>query len=464
MGTILEDYGEKFAGSLAMFERARKVAPGGIHHDTRYQAPFPIWMDHGEGSRKWDIEEHEFIDLATGHGSLILGHGHPAVLGAVNEAMQKFTHPADPTPYDVRWAELVHECTGWTEMVRFVLSGTEADLLAFRLARAHTGKDVIVKFRGNFHGWSDYAMVGYMAPYEIPFSGGIPKAVLETMRSVPQNDLAALEAALAPGDAAAVVLEPDGALGGTVPTTIEFLKGIRELTKAHGVLLIFDEVITGFRFAPGGAAQWFGVTPDLASYAKAISGGIPGGAAVAGKAEIMSDITIRPDDPEFNRKKRARHMGTFSANVFAAAGGVATLEILKDGKVQDHCSRMADLLKEGFNNAIREAGAAGVLYGTRSTLRLVLGDDLPKVYDPVEFPKVVDAERLLLNVKEPLATNLYCAQMLEGVDTLGKTHGWTSAAWTEADVNECVARWSRALHRVIAEGHLSGKSKVFATS
>jgi hypothetical protein len=119
---------------------------------------------------------------------------------------------------------------------------------------------------------------------------------------------------------------------------------------------------------------------------------------------------------------------------------------------------MADLLKAGFNNAIREAGAAGVLYGTRSTLRLILGDDLPKIYDPVEFPKAVETDRLLTNVKEPLGTNLYCAQMLEGIDILGKTHGWTNGAWTEADVNEAVMRWSRALHRVIKEGYLSGKA------
>jgi len=457
MGTILEDYTKKFGASQAMFERASKVAPGGVHHDVRIQNPFPIFMDHGLGCRKWDIQGNEFIDMGCGHGSLILGHSNPVIIKAVTDEAQKFMHPADPTELDVRWAELVHECTKWTELARFVLSGTEADHLAFRVARAHTGKDVIAKFRGHFHGWHDYNMIEYLPPYEFPMSGGIPKAIAQTMRACKTNDLDAVEAALKQGDVAGFVLEPDGALGGTVPTSVELLKGIRELCTKYGVVLIFDEVITGFRFAPGGATEWFGVTPDIACYAKAICGGVPGGAAVAGKAEFMSDIAVRAD-ADWNRKKRARHMGTFSANVLAAAGGIATLEILKDGKVQDHAAKMADLLKVGFNNAIREAGAAGVLYGTRSTLRLILGDDLPKIYDPVEFPKAVEIDRLLTNVKEPLGTNLYCAQMLEGIDILGKTHGWTNAAWTEADVNEAVARWSRALHRVIAEGYLSGKA------
>ena len=463
MATIFEDYAAKFAGSHALWERAHTIIPSGINHDARFISPFPLYMDHAQGCRKWDIDGHEFIDLCTGHGSLILGHGHPAILKALNEAVGRFTHPSSPTPYEVRWAELIISMVPCAEMVRFQLSGTEATMLAMRLARAHTGHDIIVKIRGHFHGWHDYAMIEYMAPFEIPSSGGVPKAVAATMRAVPLNDLRAMEAALASRDVAAVILEADGPGAGTVPVQAGYLQAVRDLTKTYGAILIFDEVITGFRFAPGGAQEYYGVTPDLSTFAKAVCGGVPGG-AVAGRAEIMADMAFRPDDPDFNRTKRVRHQGTFSANPITAAVGVAALEILKDGHMQERAGKLADRLKDGFNTAFREAGAAGSMYGAHSTMRLIAGDDLPKIYDPIEFSKTVDYERLLQNVKQPLLKALQCAQLLEGVDILGCTHGWTSGVMTEKDIDEAVLRWQRALHRVIREGYLSGKAKVFATA
>ncbi len=464
MATIFAEYAAKFASSGALWERARKLMPSGINHDVRYINPFPLYMDHAQGCRKWDVDGHEFIDLCTGHGSIILGHGHPAILKALHEVVDKYTHPAAPTPAEVRWAELIVSIVPCAEMVRFPLSGTEATMLAMRIARAHTGRDIIVKIRNHFHGWHDYAMIEYLAPHEIPSSTGVPKVAAESIRAVPLHDLTAMEAALAPKDVAAVILEADGPSGGAVPTPPGFLQGLRDLTRRYDTLLIFDEVITGFRMAPGGAQEYYGVTPDMATYAKAVCGGVPGGAAVAGRAEIMGDLTFHPDDPEYNRKRRVRHQGTFSANPVAAAAGVVALELLKDGTVQDHAAKMADRFREGVNSAIREAGAGGCLYGTRSSARLILGDDLPKIADPVEFTQTVDPQRLLQSVKQPLLKALQCAQMIEGVDFLAGTHGWTSGAMTEVDMDEAVRRWERALHRVIAEGYLSGKGKVFASA
>jgi glutamate-1-semialdehyde 2,1-aminomutase len=460
MATIFEEYSTKFARSRDLWEHARTIIPSGINHDARYINPFPLYMDHAQGCRKWDIQGHEFIDLCTGHGSLILGHGHPAVMKALQEAVGKFTHPSAPTPYEVRWADLVVSMVPCAEMVRFQLSGTEATMLAMRLARAHTGRDMVVKIRGHFHGWHDYAMVEYMPPYAIPSSTGVPKAVAAALRAVPVNDLAAMEAALAPRDVAAVILEPDGPNAGTVPVRPGYLQALRDLTRKYGTVLIFDEVITGFRFAPGGAQQYYGVTPDLSTFAKAVCGGVPGG-AVAGRAEIMDHMAFRPDDPDYNRRMRVRHQGTFSANPITAAVGVAALEILKDGSMQAQAAKMARRLEEGFNTALREAGAAGSLYGEHSTVRLIVGDDLPKIYDPLEFSTTVDDQRLLQNIKQPLLKALQCAQLLEGLDLLTGTHGWTSGVMTEADVDEAVLRWERALHRVIAEGYLSGTAKVF---
>mgnify|MGYP001050128834 FL=1 len=461
MATIFDDYGVRFAGSRALWERARTLIPGGVNHDVRHIDPFPLYMDHAQGCRKWDVEGHEFIDLCTGHGSLILGHGHPAVLKALHEATDKHTHPSAPTPAEVRWAELIVAMVPCAELVRFPMSGTEATLLAMRLARAHTGRDIVVKIRNHFHGWHDYAMIEYLAPHEIPSSAGVPKTAAPAVRAVPLNDLAAMEAALAPQDVAAVILEADGPAAGCVPTPPGYLQSLRELTSRTGTILIFDEVITGFRLAPGGAQEYFGVTPDLATYAKAVCGGVPG-AAVAGRAEIMGDLTMHPDDPEYNRKKRVRHQGTFSANPVTAAAGAAALELLQDRTVQDHAAAMAERLRTGINTAIREAGVGGCLYGIRSAARLILGDDLPQTADREEFLRTVPPRRLLESIKQPLLKALQCAQLLEGIDFLGGTHGWTSAAMTEADMDEAVRRWARALHRVVAEGHLAGKTKVVA--
>lgn len=461
MAAIFDEYAAKFSGSAALWKRARTIMPSGVNHDVRYIDPFPLYMDHAQGCRKWDVDGHEFIDLCTGHGSLILGHGHPAVLKALHEAVDKHTHPSAPTPAEVRWAELIVSMVPCAEMVRFPLTGTEATMLAMRLARAHTGRDIVVKLRNHFHGWHDYAMIEYLAPHEIPSSAGVPKAVAPAIRAVPLNDLGAMEAALAPKDVAAVILEADGPAAGCVPTKPGYLESVRELTRRYGTILIFDEVITGFRLAPGGAQEYYGVTPDMATYAKAVCGGVPG-AAVAGRAEIMGDLTFRPDDPDYNRKRRVRHQGTFSANPVTAAAGVAALQLLKDGSVQDHAAQMAEHFRTGINAAIREAGAGGTLYGTRSAARLILGDDLPKIADPVEFTQAVDPQRLLQSIKQPLLKALQCAQLLEGIDFLSGTHGWTSGVMTVADMDEAVRRWERALHRVIAGGFLAGKAKVFA--
>jgi glutamate-1-semialdehyde 2,1-aminomutase len=445
-------YRNKFAGSEALWQRAIKVTPSGINHDLRRITPFPVYVDHALGCRKWDVDGNELFDLGTGHGSLILGHGHPAIVRAVQEQAAKVTHPSAPTPLEVKWAENITRLVPCAEMTRFVLSGTEATMLAMRLARAHTMRDVIVRIRGHFHGWHDYAMVGYLAPYYLPGSNGVPNAVSSTMRIVPLHDLAAMEEALEPRDVAAVILEADGPLGGTVPVQPGFLEGVRELTERYGTLLIFDEVVTGFRMTPGGAQQYYGITPDLATYAKAVCGGIPGG-ALAGKVEVMSDISFR-DDPEWNRRRRVRHSGTFNANPITAAAGVVATTLLADGSVQDHCAAMADRLKAGMNAVLADGGVNGCAFGTRSTLRLITGDDLPPIHDPAEFTSVVSPQRLLDGTLQPLLSAIQCAQLIEGLDILGGTHFWTSLAMTEADIDEAIERFARAVDHVVREGYL----------
>ena len=451
--TIATDYAARFPGSMGLWERARRRIPSGINHDVRRVVPFPLYMDRAQGCRKWDVDGNEFIDLCTGHGALILGHSHPAIVKAIQEQAARFTHPSAPTPHEVRWAELVTRIVPCAEMVRFLLSGTEATMLAMRLARGHTGRDVVVKVQGHFHGWHDYAMIGYMPPFDVPSSNGVPGVIARTMRPVPLHDLEAMEAALRPGDVAAVILEADGPLAGTVPVPPGYLAAVRELTTRYRTLLIFDEVVTGFRLAPGGAQQYFGVVPDLATFAKIVAGGMPSG-AVAGRAEILSDIAFR-DDPEWNRRQRVRHMGTFSAYPLAAAAGVTALELLADGTLQDRAAVLADRLRAGMNQALADAHVAGSAYGCRSILRIIVGDDLPLIHDPAEFVQAVAPARLIQSIRPPALQALHGAMLLEGLDVLGGSHAWTSAVMTESDIDDAVGRFARALHRVTREGALT---------
>ena len=457
MATIFEEYAAKFAGSRALWERARKIIPSGVNHDVRYINPFPIYMDHAKGCRKWDIEQHEFIDLCTGHGSLILGHGHPAVLKAMHEAADKFTHPSAPTPYEVRWAELVTSMVPCAEMVRYQLSGTEATMLAMRIARAHTGRSVIVKLRDHFHGWHDYAMIEYVPPYDVPGSTGVPPAVASAMRTVPIRDLAAMEAALAPRDVAAVILEADGPAGGAVPVLPRLPPGP---PRADHEVRHDPHLRRGDHRLPDGPRRGAGVLrrdPRTWPPTPRRSAGASRAAPWPAKPRSWGTSPSSPTTPSTTARSgsatRARSAPTRSPR----PSGAAALELLKDGQVQDQAAKTADRLRTGFNAALREAGAGGCAYGTRSTVCLCLGDDLPKGLDPVEFSRTVEPARLLQRIKQPTLKAMQCAQMLEGIDFLGGSHGWTSGVMTEADTNEAVARWARALQRVIAEGYLKGK-------
>ena len=451
--SLNEEYRTTFGGSAELWEQATKLIPSGINHDIRRIVPFPLYMDRARGCRKWDVDGNEFVDLCTGHGSLILGHGHPAIVKVLQDQVATMTHASAPTRHEVEWAARVTKLVPCADMVRFVLTGTEATMLAMRVARAHTGRPVIVRLQGHFHGWHDYGMIGFVPPYALPFSNGVPNALNATVRVVPLHDLAAMEDALQPRDVAAVILEPNGPEAGLVPVPPGYLQALRELTSTYGTLLIFDEVITGFRMAPGGAQQFYGVTPDLATFAKIIAGGVPGG-ALAGKAEIMSDLAFR-DDADWNRRKKVRHMGTFSGYPLAAAAGVVALDLLADGAVQDHAAAMAERLCHGLNGVLAEAKVGGCAYGERCTVRITLGDDLPVALDPPDFVAAVGAVRLLEGTRAPLVTHVQQAQLIEGVDLLSGTHGFTSLAMTNADIDEAVLRFARALKRVCAQGHLN---------
>ncbi len=438
-GRVAELYRQANPRSFALAERARRVIPGGITHDIRDLKPFPVYVERAQGTRKWTVDGQELIDYWMGHGALLLGHNHPAILQAVQEQLVRGTHFGACHELEVRWAELIQRLVPSAERVRFTSSGTEATHLALRLCRAHTGKPKVVKLEGHFHGWHDYFMAGVKPPYEVPSSAGIPGESLGQVLLCPPNDLAAMEGLLAThADVAAVILEPGGGSSGTIPTAPGYLQGLRELTRKHGVVLIFDEVITGFRISPGGVQQAAGVTPDITTLAKILAGGLPGG-AVVGRADILDRLAFR-DDPAWNRKARVAQAGTYNANPLAAAGGIAMLGRVAEGEVHQRADRAAAALREELAGVWRRLGAPGGVYGDSSILNYSLEADLS-----LPLPISPGGHRRLQMLANPDAYHaLRCALILNGVD-ICPLHGWVSAIHGDEEIVRTVQGFEKAL-------------------
>src|ERR687887_32339 len=238
-GTIDEAFRRKFARSAELYRRSRESIAGGITHDGRNFAPFPIYVEHADGARKWDVDGNELIDHWMGHGALLLGHNHPAVTVAVAEQLNKGTHYGACHELEVAWAEQICRMVPSAEWVRFTMSGTEATMLAIRDARAYTGGEQVVRFAGHFHGWHDYAMAGYQPPFDTPTSTGVPSAVTQSMLVAYPNNIDSVRQLLDahPDQVAAVILEPGGGSNGIIPPDRDFLQQLRELTQERGVIL-----------------------------------------------------------------------------------------------------------------------------------------------------------------------------------------------------------------------------------
>ncbi|MBI4381692.1 MAG: aspartate aminotransferase family protein [candidate division NC10 bacterium] len=449
--SVEEQFRRAHPRSEALFRRAKAAIAGGLTHDIRYLRPFPIYADRAGGSRKWDVDGHELIDYWVGHGALFLGHANPAVQQAVGSQLGRGTHYGACHELEVRWAEAVLKLMPRAERVRFVGSGTEATLLAIRLARAATGKDKIVKFEGHFHGWHDYAVAAVRPPFDRPVSAGVPQGVLAGLLICPPNDWDAFVALTSRrDDIAGVILEPGGGSSGTIPTDRGFLTRLREFTRAQGMVLIFDEVITGFRFAPGGAQQRYEIYADLTTLAKILAGGLPGG-AVVGSAVIMDQLAFR-DDSVWNREDRVAHAGTFNANPLSAAAGIATLEQLADGQAQAKADRAGEILRAGIAEVIETLGVDAHVYGESSIINLFLGPGRHGL--DVACPDSRLDHRVLMGHPNLEAYHmLRCALILHGVD-LPLFHGWISAAHSDEDLEKTIRAFEAAVCLVQDEGSL----------
>lgn len=451
--TIQSDYEAAFAGSRALHERARKVISGGITHDGRYLKPFPPYIVRADGGHKWDVDGHELIDYAVGHGSLIFGHNDPDLTAALQRQVPQGTHFGAGHEGEIAWAEQIVKLVPSAEQVRFTASGTEATLLAMRVARGYTEKTTILKFEGHFHGWQDYALKGEKPPFEKTTVPGVPRETLGTVSVLPANDLAMLEERLVQGDIAGVIIEPSGASWATIPLEHDFLGQVRLLTRKYGAILIFDEVITGFRWAPGGAQQRFDVAPDLTTMAKIVAGGMPGG-AVAGTADLMDMIAFR-DEPGWNADRRVPQAGTYNANPLAAAAGLACIRKCEDPSVQDHCDTLARHARAGLNDVFDRLDVPAFAWGESSVFHIALGQPASnRVAGDLHTPEGVSAEFLKGSGGDALAQTLEVGMLLEGIH-LFHSGGFFSTAHSEDDVERTVTATERVLGRMREQGLVS---------
>jgi glutamate-1-semialdehyde 2,1-aminomutase len=349
----------KTARSEEIFAAAQKLMPGGVSSPVRAFKSVggqPIVFDRVKGSYIWDVDGNQYIDYVGTWGPAICGHAHPEVIAALHEALEKGTSFGAPSFQENTLAEMVIEAVPSIEMVRFVNSGTEACMSVLRLMRAFTGRNKIVKFEGCYHGHADMFLVkagSGVATLGLPDSPGVPKDTTSNTLTAPYNDLEAVKALFAenPDQISGVILEPVVGNAGFIPPDAGFLEGLREITSENGALLVFDEVMTGFRIAYGGAQEKFGVTPDLTTLGKVIGGGLPVG-AYGGRRDIMA--LVAPSGPMYQA-------GTLSGNPLAMTAGIKTLELLQKPGTYEYLDRITKKLIEGLLKAAKEAGHA--VYG-----------------------------------------------------------------------------------------------------
>ena len=395
-----------FDQSKAAFERAQKCIPGGVNSPVRAFKSVglnPVFVKKAKGTVITDLDGNEYIDCLASWGPMLFGHAHECILEAISEAAVKGTSFGAPSEYETVMAERIIRMVPSIEMVRMVSSGTEATMSAIRLARGFTGREAFVKFAGNYHGHGDSFLIkagSGAITLGIPYSPGITRGTAKDTLMAEYNNLASVEALFLEkgNEIAAVILEPVcGNMGVVVPTK-EFLQGLRELTTKYGALLIFDEVITGFRLAKGGAQEYYGISPDLTTLGKIIGGGLPVG-AYGGRKEIMEQMA--PIGPVYQA-------GTLSGNPLAMAAGIAMLTMIEETQdLYSEMERKAARLEEGINHNLKETGVSGVVNRVGSMMTLFF-TDAAKVTN-LDEAMSSDTDKYASYFKQSLESGIYLA-------------------------------------------------------
>jgi glutamate-1-semialdehyde 2,1-aminomutase len=415
--------------------RAKELfAAQGATHFARVRTPTRPYITHAMGSRKWDVDGHEYIDYVLGHGSLILGHSHPAVVEAVQRQAAKGLHFGDNHAQEIEWAELIRRMMPSAERIEFFASGQEANQMGLRVARAATGRKRLLKFRYNYHGWAD----------ELGAEGS-PGALDDQVTVLPANDLELVERELASQAFAVVLIEGGGGrLAGRVPIDPDFYRALPAIAAKYGTLFLLDEVVTGFREATGGWQSVVNIKPDLTTVGKAASGGLPAG-VLLGRADLMACLS-----PESPPNRVIAHGGTWNAVPLTCAAGVAACELYRDGSHQQTAARSGAILRRRGNEIFRRRGLPARLYG-RSVVHIYLGgveredDDHPPTADP---KKLIDPAMV------PTYKRLDLHLLQRGVASVRGEALILSSAHTAGDLDHTVAALEASVDAMIAEGSL----------
>ena len=429
--------------SEQLFAQARGRLAGGVSHESRYADPFPKYISHAKGSRKWEVDGGEYIDYAMGSASLLLGHAHREVVAALSEQAARGSFFADCHPLEVEWAGLIQGLIPSAERVRFVGSGTEATMLAIRIARAFSGRDKILRFEGHYHGWHEFVDLGMKAPYDEASSLGILPGTLAATVVVPPDAARVAEALAADSEIGTIICEVSGANYGSVPLPFGLLEALRQLADEHDAVLIFDEVITGFRWSPGGLQARDNIIPDLTSMAKIVTGGMPGG-AVGGREKFMA--LLDPAHEFRGRRPAVTHKGTFNGNPLVAAAGVAALQAIKTGEPNRLADAAAARLRDGLRSIIERHQVAGAVYGEASTFHIYFGDGI------VDGSVAQLGAAAIRGVPKQTVMALRNGLRQRGVDLMSHMSGVTSMAHNDADIDQTLDAFEDTLRGMIAQG------------
>ena len=446
MPTSVEQYEEKFRRSREMFEKAQGMIPRGVAHDAWDVSPFPLFLTRARGSRVWDVDGNEFIDYFGGHGGKMLGHAHPVVVRAAQEQLEKGVQFGTCCDLMLEWAGIIQKLVPSAERIEFMNSGTEAIMYGVRLARAYTGRKKIIRFQFHFAGAYDAVTVGYKKPFQVSVSGGVLPSAVEDTIVLPMNEKGILEEALRNRDVAVVMVEAAGASSGAVGIQPSFYQTMRELTDQYGTLLLFDEIVTGFRYSPGGVQAAVGVTPDLTTLGKGITGVMPGAGAIVGKKNVMEMLLFK--DEHWNRYQRVSHFGTFNANPLCAATGIAYLNVIATGQPTQNANRNARKLRDGMQAKLDEREIPGCIYDSNfSVVHVYLGKcDLQGKCDRVVC---LNAEK---ERSSEVGQALYRNFALQGVKSAPRGFDfYVSAVHSGEDLKRTIRAFGNCLDTMIAE-------------
>jgi glutamate-1-semialdehyde 2,1-aminomutase len=421
--------------SRQWFERAQRSLVEGVNSPSRGAAVYaggPIMLERGQGAHVWDVDGNQYVDFMMSFGALIHGHAHPKLLSVVSEAMASGSHFAAATPAEVEAAEQFRRMLPSAEVVRFTNTGSEATMLALRLARAHTGRTRFLKFEGHYHGWYDpFLLTAHSHPPEelgskqeparIPDSDGIPAATFDEVVLAPWNDVPAIEQIMRQHgpELAAVITEPIMANMGCIPPREGYLQRLRELTREYGVLLIFDEVVTGFRYAPGGCQQYYGVKPDLSTFGKALGAGFPVG-AVAGPRAILDRMRWG--------ERMVLHYGTFNGHRLTMKVIAANLDLLSAKEAYFKLHAVGDAAIAGLRHVFRRRKLAAIVQGFGPMFQIYF-TQRDAIHDYRDYCAYVDTPRYSRFVQLLLDRGIYMTPS-------NGLHWIISTAHTQADIDK----------------------------